>query len=154
LVMTTGICTTPATTHAVSVIPGDVQFSFEVRSQDEATLRRFHTLMRQECQAIEAARGVRFEFDEAIYTAPATMDTTWVERLKRTAVHEGFNHGVMASGAGHDAAVFANAGIPAAMVFIRNENGSHNPHEAMSLDDFMVGVQWLYQAVSETQAST
>jgi len=31
------------------------------------------------------------------------------------------------SGAGHDAAVFANEGIPSAMIFVRNENGSHNP---------------------------
>ena len=34
------------------------------------------------------------------------------------------------SGAGHAAAVFANAGIPSAMIFVRNENGSHNPFEA------------------------
>ncbi|RYF20654.1 MAG: M20/M25/M40 family metallo-hydrolase, partial [Comamonadaceae bacterium] len=34
LVMTSGICTTPAQSHAVSVIPGEVQFSFEARSQD------------------------------------------------------------------------------------------------------------------------
>ena len=148
LVMTSGVCTTPAATHAVSVIPGDVQFSFEVRSQDEATLRRFHTLMQQECQAIEAARGVRFEFDDAIYTAPATMDGHWIERLKKSAQQEQLNYGVMASGAGHDAAVFANAGIPSAMVFVRNENGSHHPHEAMNLDDFMLGVQCLHAAIS------
>jgi N-carbamoyl-L-amino-acid hydrolase len=30
-------------------------------------------------------------------------------------------------GAGDDAAVFAYAGIPSAMMFVRNENGSHNP---------------------------
>jgi len=42
----------------------------------------------------------------------------------------------MASGARHDAAVFANFGVPANMVFIRNENGSHNPDEAMSMTDF------------------
>src|SRR5438874_12270768 len=45
----------------------------------------------------------------------------------------------MASGAGHDAAVFAKVGIPSAMIFVRNEHGSHNPDEAMSLDDFAVG---------------
>ena len=25
------------------------------------------------------------------------------------------------------------------MIFVRNDNGSHNPHEAMELDDFMAG---------------
>ena len=38
----------------------------------------------------------------------------------------------MPSGAGHDAAVFAKLGIPTAMIFVRNEHGSHNPAEAMA----------------------
>jgi beta-ureidopropionase / N-carbamoyl-L-amino-acid hydrolase len=42
----------------------------------------------------------------------------------------------MASGGGHDAAAFAQAGVAAGMVFVRNQNGSHNPHEAMRMDDF------------------
>ena len=49
----------------------------------------------------------------------------------------------MASGAGHDAAVFATRGIPTGMIFVRNEHGSHNPDEAMELDDFAVGTQAL-----------
>ena len=53
----------------------------------------------------------------------------------------------MASGAGHDAAVFAKIGIPSAMVFVRNENGSHNADEAMSLDDFGVAARALLELV-------
>jgi N-carbamoyl-L-amino-acid hydrolase len=49
----------------------------------------------------------------------------------------------MASGAGHDAAVFAKVGIPSAMIFVRNEHGSHNPDEAMNMEDFAVGVRAL-----------
>lgn len=29
---------------------------------------------------------------------------------------------------------------PSAMLFVRNQHGSHNPREAMDLDDFMLGV--------------
>jgi len=50
---------------------------------------------------------------------------------------------VMASGAGHDAAMFAQAGIPTVMIFIRNQNGSHNPHEAMEMEDFEKAVEIL-----------
>ena len=53
----------------------------------------------------------------------------------------------IASGAGHDSAVFANAGIPAAMIFIANQHGSHNPDEAMELDDFMTGAALLTETV-------
>jgi N-carbamoyl-L-amino-acid hydrolase len=39
--------------------------------------------------------------------------------------------------------VFAKVGVPSAMIFVRNANGSHNPEEAMSLDDFAVGARAL-----------
>jgi N-carbamoyl-L-amino-acid hydrolase len=51
------------------------------------------------------------------------------------------------SGAGHDAAVFANAGVPSAMIFVRNEHGSHNPNEAMEITDFLYGEDVLYHAI-------
>ncbi len=45
----------------------------------------------------------------------------------------------MPCGAGHDAATFAGLGIPTGMLFIRNENGSHNPDEHMEMSDFSAG---------------
>lgn len=149
LVMTVGILGTAPQSHAVSVIPGEARFSFEVRSQDRDTLDRFYDLMFQECQAVGQARGVSFSFDERLVSAPATMDRGWIERLE--AAGQGLGRPVerMASGAGHDAAVFANAGIPAAMVFVRNANGSHNPREAMEIGDFLAGVDLLTAALTE-----
>ncbi|CAM4251189.1 hydantoinase/carbamoylase family amidase [Bordetella muralis] len=150
LVMTSGICSTPQQSHAVSVIPGEVQLSFEVRSQDTQTLERFYTLMRDECRAIEASRGVRFEFDERLFTEPATMDPAWIAKLESAAAQTGMALERIPSGAGHDASVFANAGIPSAMVFIRNANGSHNPHEAMDIEDFLLGTDLLHRALNGT----
>ena len=49
----------------------------------------------------------------------------------------------LASGAGHDAQDFAHAGFRAGMIFVRNAHGSHNPHEAMAIDDFCLGTQTL-----------
>lgn len=148
MVMTAGICNTLAHSQAVSVIPGEVQFSFEVRSQQPETLARFYDLMRQECVAIEKSRGVSFVFSPQISTPPAQMDALWSEKLRCAAEKKGHKLESMASGAGHDAAVFANSGIPAAMIFIRNENGSHNPDEAMDTDDFLMGVQLMLDALS------
>ena len=56
--------------------------------------------------------------------------------LGRAADALGIAHRPMASGAGHDAAAFALAGIPAGMLFVRNQHGSHNPKEAMRMEDF------------------
>ena len=55
----------------------------------------------------------------------------------------------MPSGAGHDSAVFANAGVPSVMVFVRNDKGSHNPHEAMEFSDFFAGAEVLSRALWE-----
>lgn len=147
LVMTAGILTTAPESHAVSVIPGEARFSFEIRSQDAATMERFYDLTREECRAIERSRGVRFVFDDRIDTAPAEMDAGWTGRFAAAATRLGLPFETIPSGAGHDAAVFANAGIPAAMLFVRNANGSHNPDEAMDLADFLAGVDVLAEAL-------
>ena len=47
------------------------------------------------------------------------------------------------SGAGHDAAIFANSGIKTGMIFVRNDKGSHNPDETMEIKDFITGLSIL-----------
>jgi N-carbamoyl-L-amino-acid hydrolase len=64
------------------------------------------------------------------------MDAGVQAGLARAAAALGIGHKAMASGGGHDAAAFVQAGIPAGMLFVRNQNGSHNPHEAMRMEDF------------------
>lgn len=150
LVITVGIVGTNPNEHAMSRIPGEVSFSFEVRSQSHDTLEAFYELFHSECRAVSQQRRVAFEFDDRIYTEPATMDAGIVKALTKASEKLGFSTELIASGAGHDAQVFANGGVPSGMVFIRNANGSHNPNEAMDIDDFMKSVDILFTAVSET----
>jgi N-carbamoyl-L-amino-acid hydrolase len=150
LVITVGIVGTNPNEHAMSRIPGEVNFSFEVRSQSHDTLEAFYELFRSECRAVSDQRRVRFEFDDRIYTEPATMDPAIVKALSKASEKLGLPTELIASGAGHDAQVFANGGVPSGMIFIRNANGSHNPNEAMDIDDFLKSVDILYTAVSET----
>jgi N-carbamoyl-L-amino-acid hydrolase len=149
LVVTVGMIATDPAEHAMSRIPGDVTFSFEVRSQSLDTLEAFYHLMRTECRTIGASRKVEFRFDRRIDSRPARMSETWIERLKSVSQRLGLPTETLPSGAGHDAAIFANAGVPAAMIFVRNEHGSHNPAEAMALDDFLKGADLLYHAIIE-----
>ena len=149
LVVTLGMLSTNAAEHAASRIPGHVKFSFEVRSKSIDTLEAFYQLMRAECTAIGRERQVRFEFDRRILASPATMDTQISALLAKICTDRGHPFEIIPSGAGHDASMFANAGIPSGMVFVRNQNGSHNPEEAMDMDDFMLGVDVLNQAIHE-----
>jgi len=149
IVVTVGMLGTDPREHAIARIPGLVNFSFEVRSQSKETLEAFYDLFLLECRLISEDRGVEFTLDRRVESAPALMDADWIARLKRFAKALGLPGEEIPSGAGHDAAVFANAGIPSAMIFVRNENGSHNPAEAMAIDDFLIGLRLMRAAIQE-----
>ena len=85
--------------------------------------------------------------DLFIANSPAIAKELCSKNLKDAGKQLGIDLDTLPSGAGHDAAVFANAGVPSAMIFIRNEHGSHNPHEAMDMEDFMLGTRLLMKAV-------
>lgn len=145
LVVTVGMLSTDAAHHSVSRIPGDVSFSLEMRSLQSETLEAFYDGVQQECCRIEAERQVIFEFDKRTDTPPAAMHAPWVAETQRIMQRHGLEGLLTPSGAGHDAAVFANAGIPSIMLFVRNQHGSHNPHEAMHLADFIDATAVLYE---------
>jgi len=55
---------------------------------------------------------------------------------------------ILASQAGHDAGILAAAGIPTAMLFVRNPTGiSHAPAESASMADCVAGVDALAQTL-------
>lgn len=146
LVFTVGVIRTGATA-AISVIPGEVSFTVDMRSLSADTCERFHTLMLEEAAKIEKERGVRFDFDKALYTASGAVDQALSDRLYAAAEANHIPCMRLPSGAGHDAAVIGAAGVPVAMIFVANQNGSHNPHEEMQMKDFMTGVDLLWQTV-------
>ncbi len=152
LVVTVGTLGTNSAHHAVSRIPGEVDFSLEIRSLHQQTLEDFYALIHAQIGEIEQARQVRFEFDQRIDTQPAAMHQPWVDAFVKMTRQQGWQGVLTPSGAGHDAAVFANAGIPSAMLFIRNQHGSHNPFEAMELDDFLAATEVLYLVTQELSA--
>ncbi len=57
---------------------------------------------------------------------------------------------ILPTGAGHDAGILAAAGIPTAMLFVRNPTGvSHSPDEHAEADDCLAGVAALARAIDE-----
>ena len=85
---------------------------------------------------IEARRGVRFDCGPETGSRAAIMDAGIRAGLQRAADALGVRYLDIASGAGHDAAAFAEAGVPSSMLFVRNQHGSHNPKEDMRMEDF------------------
>jgi len=148
LTVTIGKLFTDPAQHAFSKIAGEIGICIDVRSHSKPTLAVVKTYI--DALAAEIARkyGVRFELGVLTGSEPAAMDPDLVARFERAANALGIAHSRMASGAGHDAATFASAGIPASMIFVRNQNGSHNPDEAMQMEDFELAVRVLARGIA------
>ena len=148
LVVTCGVVQTNPAEHSISRVPGYAHFSFEARSKSSDTLEAFYQLVQAEMHSIERERGVKFALDRRLMSEPAVCDAQLCDLMAQACRSRGIAHERIPSGAGHDAALFANGGVPSAMVFVRNQNGSHNPHEAMELADFMLGTQVMADTIA------
>lgn len=148
LVFTCGVVNT-APTAAIAIIPGEVTFGLDMRSLSMQTLYDFHDLMIKECEQIAAERGVKFEFDDVLVCESSGVAPEVRARIEKAAVDHNLGAQSIPSGAGHDAAVLSNAGVPVGMIFVANQNGSHNWREAMELDDFMNGCELLWHTVCD-----
>ncbi len=131
-------------------IPGEAQFQLDIRAVDPASIAELDATLHRLVARIEARRGVTFDLGPASGSAASPMDAGIQAGLVTAAEAAGVAYKAMASGGGHDAAAFAQAGVPAGMLFVRNQNGSHNPHEAMRREDFdaacAVVLHWAAQA--------
>jgi N-carbamoyl-L-amino-acid hydrolase len=139
LVITSGELYTDPAQHGPSKIAGETRFVIDIRSTSEETMTRMAGEALGAAARIGAQYRVAFDLGTTSDSPVAVMD----ERLRialRARLERPFE---MASGAGHDAAVFAKMGIPTGMIFVRNQHGSHNPDEAMTLEDFGVAAQAL-----------
>ena len=129
--------------HGMTKIPGDVRFTMDIRSLDSKILISTDKALQKKATQIASSRNVKIELGQFREAKPAIMNKKLREIFYQCA--EKLDIAVMpiSSGAGHDCATFANEGIPCAMIFIRNENGSHNPNEKMEMTDFGEATQLL-----------
>ncbi|MBA2964451.1 MULTISPECIES: Zn-dependent hydrolase [Ramlibacter] len=143
LVVTFGKFFTDPAQHAFSKVAGEAGLCVDVRSLDLPTLEKFDGLLQRRAAELAEAAHVRFELGPRTGSDPAAMDARIQDELTHCAAGRGIAAMSLASGAGHDAAVFAQMGIPTGMVFVRNDCGSHNPMEKMDLADFALGATLL-----------
>lgn len=142
IVLTCGIVGTVPEKHAMTTIADEVEFSLDIRSVDMK-------IARQVMDFVKKYAGDNADWGTVVETEGMTVSTKMTSRALAAANGLGISAMRMPSGAGHDAVVFNAAGIPSGMIFVRNRNGSHNPHEDMDIDDFMLGVETLYATLGK-----
>ncbi|WP_219470863.1 allantoate amidohydrolase [Nonomuraea rhizosphaerae] len=87
----------------------------------------------------DLAEGARVS--EESWTPVVDFDVTLRDRVAAVAGSEEEPSPVLPTGAGHDAGILASAGVPSAMLFVRNPTGvSHSPAEHAERADCEAGV--------------
>ena len=85
LVITTGVLFTDPSVHGAARISGDVTFSFDARSQSDATLEEIKTIFFDECLNIAAERHVEFVYGPEFAMRSSKMDPKLRSHLLNTA---------------------------------------------------------------------
>jgi N-carbamoyl-L-amino-acid hydrolase len=152
MAVTLGRFHTDPAVHGLTTVPGSFAFSLDVRAYDPVVLERVEARMLAGISEIETRRRVSFELGTRASAAVGPVDPAIVAGLEAAAARQGIATMPLGSPASHDAAAFAAAGVPIAMLFVRNEHGSHNPLEAMEVDDFLAActilADWVVREVA------
>jgi len=140
--------------HGLTIVPGAFHFSLDVRAYDETVLAELDKQVDAIIASIEQRRGVRFHRGPKARAGVGAVDLSIKSTLEHCASELAISVLQLGSPASHDAAAFGAAGVPMGMIFVRNENGSHNPQEAMAMDDFMAGSALLTQFLMQRFAAS
>lgn len=135
---------------AVNVVPGEANFTVDLRADADPTRDAALTAVLDRFHAVAAARGVTLTVDRT-YEAPAVAcDPALIRRFAAAAAAEGFGDVPrLPSGAGHDGMALA-CRWPVGMLFVRCFRGiSHNPAEAVAAGDAEAGARTLLRFIED-----
>lgn len=132
-----------------NVIPGEVQFTLDIRHSEAEALEHFCSFILDVFAGLAAKRGLTLQVTATLATSPAPMDTGLNQQLEHIARQQGRSFRSMVSGAGHDAQLFAPI-CPTAMIFVPSRAGiSHSPEEYSSPEELAAGLNLLTAALYE-----
>jgi len=134
---------------AINVIPGKVRFSVDLRSGDDGLRKAAIADVEREFAAIAARRKVGLAIS-TIHDGKACACSPWLmERIGRAIESQGQKRFDLPSGAGHDGMTMIGL-CDIGMMFVRCKHGvSHNPAEAMTMDDAEIATRALLRLIEE-----
>jgi N-carbamoyl-L-amino-acid hydrolase len=138
--------------NGTNAIPSTVRAWLDARAADGPALDDLVEAVRRAAQEAGVATSTGAELTTESSTALLRFDVPLRERVARAVSEAGGGSAVpvLPTAAGHDAGILATAGVPTAMLFVRNPTGvSHSPDEFAEPDDCRTGVDALAAAVAE-----
>ncbi len=134
---------------AINVIPGEAQFTVDLRAPEDPVRQRALADVKSEIGRIARERKMEANI-ESLQDFGSSACAPWLMRqLERAVEARGVRVRRLPSGAGHDGmAIKAIADI--AMLFVRCKGGvSHNPAESISEEDAAIGAAVLFDFIHE-----
>lgn len=135
-----------------NVIPGEVQFSVDLRHADDGQLEQMEQEMRAACAKFADAERCTVKVDRVANYPASKFDSACVTAVRGAAQNLGLSQMDIVSGAGHDAIYMARV-CPTSMIFVPCEGGiSHNEIENARQDHLAAGCNVLLQVMLERAA--
>lgn len=139
---------------AVNVVPGNVQFSLDIRSARDKTRDAAFAWLTDRFDSILNSRDLAMSWQE-IHKAPSVAcSSKWQRTLEKSIADCNLEVLSLPSGAGHDAMAMENI-TPLGMLFVRCKDGiSHHPAESIMVQDVEVAMEVLMTAIIDYALGT
>ncbi len=137
--------------NGTNAIPSQVTGWLDARASSTERLLELVAEVERQAVARAGRDGTDLVVTAESMSAEVAFDPALADRLARGLADpaDGLPLPVIPTAAGHDAGVLAAAGIPTAMLFVRNPTGvSHSPDERAESADCLVGVHALADALA------
>ena len=134
--------------NGTNAIPSRVSAWLDARCDTEAQLVRLVAEIKRQGDERAVRDGTRLEVTPESVSGSVVFDRELTGSL-RAGLADGWGDvPVIPTMAGHDAGILAAAGVPTAMMFVRNPTGvSHSPSEFAEMADCLAGVDALADAL-------
>jgi allantoate deiminase len=133
---------------AMNIIPSRVTFTTDLRHPDPGALRELVARVGAALPEIAARRSLGLSSTVLVAQPPVPMDAELVSLLDRSAAGLGLQRLSLHSGGGHDAMIFALAGVRTGLLFVPSVRGlSHSPDEYTDAQDLAAGTRVLAETL-------
>ncbi|MCB1742112.1 MAG: Zn-dependent hydrolase [Gammaproteobacteria bacterium] len=130
-----------------NTIPGEVDFTVDIRNPDTERLLRMDTLVRERFERIATDAGIELRMTLVSDVPVVRFDEDCIESVRQAVGELGYSSREMVTGAGHDA-LYVGRVAPASMIHIPCLDGlSHNEAESATAEDLEAGCNVLMHAM-------
>ncbi|WP_428912202.1 Zn-dependent hydrolase [Niallia sp. Krafla_26] len=132
---------------AMNVVPGEVEMKVDIRSTSVESRNAVLSELNKTISFVANKRQLDIQSTVISKEEPVQLSSELNETLTDLCEDKAYSYQLMPSGAGHDAMNMAKL-CPVGLIFVPSVDGlSHHPNEFTDMDDIIIGIDLLEEAV-------